>query len=93
MVYFPFVKVVYIVFFWLFMSNLFLNKDIPLVFNKIYAQCFGCRKVMLRVDAKQGAPKDGNSPLELFQVIEFSAVQVCTRYYAKPNARKTKVVF
>ncbi|KAK2977997.1 hypothetical protein RJ640_023535, partial [Escallonia rubra] len=28
----------------------------------------GCRKVMLRVDAKQGAPKDGNSPLELFQV-------------------------
>ncbi|KAM0897907.1 hypothetical protein ACQ4PT_022264 [Festuca glaucescens] len=24
--------------------------------------------VMLRVDAKQGAPKDGNSPLELFQV-------------------------
>ena len=23
---------------------------------------------MLRVDAKQGAPKDGNSPLELFQV-------------------------
>ncbi|KAF7817045.1 protein SABRE isoform X1 [Senna tora] len=27
------------------------------------------RKVMLRVDAKQGAPKDGNSPFELFQVI------------------------
>lgn len=27
-----------------------------------------CRNVMLRVDAKQGAPKDGNSPLELFQV-------------------------
>lgn len=26
------------------------------------------RNVMLRVDAKQGAPKDGNSPLELFQV-------------------------
>ncbi|KAE9609094.1 putative FMP27, GFWDK domain-containing protein [Lupinus albus] len=26
------------------------------------------KKVMLRVDAKQGAPKDGNSPLELFQV-------------------------
>lgn len=26
------------------------------------------RKVMLRVDAKQGAPRDGNSPLELFQV-------------------------
>ncbi|KAK4352296.1 hypothetical protein RND71_027814 [Anisodus tanguticus] len=26
------------------------------------------RKVMLRVDAKQGAPKDGNYPLELFQV-------------------------
>lgn len=24
---------------------------------------------MLRVDAKQGSPKDGNSPLELFQVI------------------------
>lgn len=23
---------------------------------------------MLRVDAKQGAPKDGNAPLELFQV-------------------------
>ncbi|KAJ0026216.1 hypothetical protein Pint_08506 [Pistacia integerrima] len=29
---------------------------------------FCCRKFMLRVDAKQGAPKDGNSPLELFQV-------------------------
>ncbi|KAK4740890.1 hypothetical protein SAY87_024478 [Trapa incisa] len=26
------------------------------------------KKVMLRVDAKQGAPKDGHSPLELFQV-------------------------
>eukprot|EP01018_Ginkgo_biloba_P039836 Gb_21610 [translate_table: standard] len=26
------------------------------------------RNVMLRVNAKQGAPKDGNSPLELFQV-------------------------
>ncbi|XP_059634339.1 protein SABRE isoform X2 [Cornus florida] len=26
------------------------------------------KKLMLRVDAKQGAPKDGNSPLELFQV-------------------------
>ncbi|GLT93704.1 hypothetical protein SLE2022_114820 [Rubroshorea leprosula] len=26
------------------------------------------KKVMLRVDAKQGAPKDGNSTLELFQV-------------------------
>ncbi|XP_072957703.1 protein SABRE isoform X1 [Typha angustifolia] len=26
------------------------------------------KNVMLRVDAKQGAPKDGNSPLELFQV-------------------------
>lgn len=26
------------------------------------------KKVMLRVDTKQGAPKDGNSPLELFQV-------------------------
>ncbi|KAL8487833.1 hypothetical protein ACS0TY_024229 [Phlomoides rotata] len=26
------------------------------------------KKVMLRVDAKQGFPKDGNSPLELFQV-------------------------
>ncbi|KAM3342335.1 hypothetical protein P3S68_027301 [Capsicum galapagoense] len=26
------------------------------------------KKVMLRVDAKQGAPKDGNYPLELFQV-------------------------
>ncbi|CAH1443357.1 unnamed protein product [Lactuca virosa] len=26
------------------------------------------KKVMLRVDAKQGAPKDGNSPIELFQV-------------------------
>ncbi|XP_057820697.1 protein SABRE isoform X2 [Cryptomeria japonica] len=26
------------------------------------------RNFMLRVDAKQGAPKDGNSPLELFQV-------------------------
>lgn len=26
------------------------------------------KKVMLRVDAKQGSPKDGNSPLELFQV-------------------------
>ncbi|XP_057973448.1 protein SABRE [Malania oleifera] len=26
------------------------------------------KKVMLRVDAKQGAPKDGNSPLELFLV-------------------------
>jgi hypothetical protein len=27
------------------------------------------RKQMLRVDAKQGAPRDGNSSLELFQVI------------------------
>ncbi|KAL6176770.1 hypothetical protein ACLB2K_053403 [Fragaria x ananassa] len=26
------------------------------------------KKVMLRVDAKQGAPKDGSSPLELFEV-------------------------
>ncbi|GMN40176.1 hypothetical protein TIFTF001_009410 [Ficus carica] len=26
------------------------------------------KKIMLRVDAKQGSPKDGNSPLELFQV-------------------------
>ncbi|XP_020218640.1 protein SABRE isoform X1 [Cajanus cajan] len=26
------------------------------------------KKVMLRVDAQQGAPKDGNSPLELFEV-------------------------
>ncbi|PHT43750.1 Protein SABRE [Capsicum baccatum] len=26
------------------------------------------KRVMLRVDAKQGAPKDGNYPLELFQV-------------------------
>ena len=33
---------------------------------------FYCRGVMLRVDAKQGAPKDGNSPLELFQVSFFS---------------------
>lgn len=30
---------------------------------------FFSRKVMLRVDARQGAPKDGNSPLELFEVI------------------------
>ncbi|KAF7139251.1 hypothetical protein RHSIM_Rhsim07G0212900 [Rhododendron simsii] len=29
---------------------------------------FAFRKVMLRVDAKQGAPKDGNSPIETFQV-------------------------
>jgi hypothetical protein len=29
------------------------------------------KKVMLRVDAKQGAPRDGNSPLELFQVTSF----------------------
>ncbi|KAL5714351.1 hypothetical protein ACHQM5_016327 [Ranunculus cassubicifolius] len=27
------------------------------------------KNVMLRVDAKQGAPKEGNSPLELFQVV------------------------
>ncbi|XP_042988908.1 protein SABRE isoform X2 [Carya illinoinensis] len=27
------------------------------------------KKVMLRVDAKQGAPREGNSPLELFQVV------------------------
>lgn len=27
------------------------------------------KNVMVRVDAKQGAPKDGNSPLELFQVV------------------------
>uniref|UniRef100_A0A1D1XVN7 UPF0378 protein KIAA0100 n=2 Tax=Anthurium amnicola TaxID=1678845 RepID=A0A1D1XVN7_9ARAE len=27
------------------------------------------KNVMLSVDAKQGAPKDGNSPLELFQVV------------------------
>lgn len=33
---------------------------------------FACRKVMLRVDAKQGSPKDGNSILELFQVITHS---------------------
>ncbi|KHN08977.1 UPF0378 protein KIAA0100-like protein [Glycine soja] len=26
------------------------------------------KKVMLRVDARQGAPKDGNSPLELFEI-------------------------
>lgn len=30
---------------------------------------------MLRVDAKQGAPKDGNSPLELFQVRQFLSCQ------------------
>eukprot|EP00250_Pteridium_aquilinum_P012865 c20993_g1_i1 orf=354-8423(+) len=29
------------------------------------------RNVMLRVDAKQGAPKEGNSPLELFEVAIF----------------------
>ena len=28
-----------------------------------------CRTLMLRVDAKQGAPKEGHSPLELFQVL------------------------
>jgi hypothetical protein len=27
------------------------------------------RKEMLRVDAQQGAPRDGNSSLELFKVI------------------------
>lgn len=33
---------------------------------KIYD--FGYREVLLRVDAKQGAPKDGNSSFECFQV-------------------------
>ncbi|KAK4387685.1 protein SABRE [Sesamum angolense] len=32
------------------------------------ARCERLGKVMLRVDAKQGSPKDGNTPLELFQV-------------------------
>ena len=40
---------------------------------------FASRKAMLRVDAKQGAPKDGNSPLELFQVIDaFCTSQLLT---------------
>jgi hypothetical protein len=32
------------------------------------------RKQMLRVDAKQGAPRDGNSSLELFQVFGYFGV-------------------
>lgn len=35
---------------------------------------FGCREVMLRVDAKQGAPRDGNSRIELFQAIQCSFI-------------------
>lgn len=38
-------------------------------FSDIYSMYFnGCRLVMLRVDARQGAPRDGNSLLEMFQV-------------------------
>lgn len=38
-------------------------------FSDSYSIYFnGCRLVMLRVDAKQGAPRDGNSLLEMFQV-------------------------
>jgi hypothetical protein len=42
------------------------------VVNSLHFYNFsGCRKVMLRVDAKQGASREGNSPLELFQVTSF----------------------
>jgi hypothetical protein len=30
----------------------------------------GDRNVMLRIDARQGAPKEGQSPLELFEVLK-----------------------
>lgn len=48
---------------------------------------YGCRNVMLRVNAKQGAPKDGSSPLELFQVIIFLGfVELYFIVYMKKNS-------
>ncbi|KAK6938059.1 FMP27, C-terminal [Dillenia turbinata] len=49
-----------------------INKSVEcrsyLILKKLQDLACDCRKVMLHVDAKQGAPKDGHSPLELFQV-------------------------
>lgn len=52
----------------------------------LFYDCF-FRKVMLRVDAQQGAPRDGNSSLELFQVIIF---WVTVEYNAHENSIKEK---
>ena len=45
----------------------FLNMCIACA-QRLVTLLFGCRNVMLRVNAKQGAPKDGNSLLESLQV-------------------------
>lgn len=42
---------------------------VPLHCDHTIFTCNCFRKVMVRVDAKQGAPKDGNSTIELLQVI------------------------
>lgn len=51
------------------MRNQLLSQIFTYIIGNYMLYVFGYRKVMLRVDAKQGAPKDGNSPLELFQVM------------------------
>lgn len=48
---------------WVLLASYDFSESYRIFFN-------GCRLVMLRVDAKQGAPRDGNSLLEMFQVIE-----------------------
>lgn len=48
---------------------------------------------MLRVDAKQGAPRDGNSPLELFQVTSFLGFLsggLSFAYFELPHCSLTK---
>lgn len=41
---------------------------------------------MVRVDARQGAPKDGNSPYELFQV--FVTFNLVSEHPNLPSTRK-----
>jgi|AraCvinosormetaG_1042628.scaffolds.fasta_scaffold07603_5 hypothetical protein len=48
-----------------FVSVPIKSVSLKVIYNFVY------RKVMLRVDAKQGAPKDAHYPLELFHVSIF----------------------
>lgn len=53
----------------MFLEIIMLFFLVPLHCYHTIFTCHYLRKVMVRVDAKQGAPKDGNSTIELLQVI------------------------
>lgn len=64
-----------------------LRRCFPNLLKVPVSHLCGRRKVMLKVDAKQGAPKDGNSPLELFQVIKFQVLVTSFLLWVKWNRR------